>query len=44
MKKFFAMILSAAIFMTSAVTFAAPSDNDNYRGGGYGCYGCGCWR
>ena len=42
MKKFFAMILSAAILMTSAVTFAAPDNNNR---GDYGCYGgCGCWR
>ena len=40
MKKIFAILLSAAILMTSAVTFAAEDNSDNYRGE-YGCYGDG---
>ena len=41
-KKIFAILTAAIIMVSSAVTFAAPSDN--YDGYGCGCHHGGCWR
>lgn len=41
-KKFFAFLTAAVILVSSAVTFAAPSDH--YDGHGHGCHHGECWR
>ena len=41
-KKILAILAAATILVGSAVGFAASQDN--YNGGGCGCYHGGCWR